>query len=89
MDGHHYPAGLMVEPIFGVDVARVANGAARQAGYIHVGVCSNLSHHEDKAGRDGRLTGYAGCGIVREDGIQYRVRYLVAQLVRVSLRHRF
>ena len=55
---------------------------------VDVGTGSDLARDEDRAGRRRGLACDARIGVVDQDGVEHRVRDLVAQLVGMALRDR-
>ncbi len=89
VNGDGYAAGLVVESVAGVYVTGVPDCVADDGGDVHIGIGGNLTHDDDEAGGGADLAGDARPGVVGDDGIEHRVRYLVAELIRVSLCDRF
>ena len=82
-------AGVAVEAVLGSVVAYIADDAARNLCYVNVALCADLAHDVDKAGGNGRFAGDAAVGVFFEYRVKYRVRDLVADLIGMSLGHRF
>ena len=65
-------------------IADVAEGLTDNVWDIHIAVRGDLAHDHDHAGRGDALAGDAGGFVLCQDGIQYAVGNLVADLVGMS-----
>jgi len=65
-----HAAGVGIEPIGGVVVADVVDGAARDALNVHVGLGGDFAGHNASAGGDQHFARHAAGGIVRQDRVQ-------------------
>ncbi len=84
---HDHRAGLRVEAHGCVRVADPADRVARDLLEIKVRLRRDLAHDEAQPGRHGRLAGDAAHRVLREAGVQHRVRDRVADFIRMSLCH--
>ena len=82
-------AGVTVKAVLGTVIANAADDIAGDAGNVHIAVGGDLTHDVDKAGGAGGLTGHAGTGVLLQNGIQYGVGDLVADLVGMPFGDRF
>src|SRR5207253_8731636 len=87
-DRGEYAAGPVVETVIGIRVADVLHDAAHEARNVDVRVRRDLARDEDDARGCRGLARHARVGILAETLVEHRVRNLVAELVRVSLRDR-
>ena len=81
--------GIAVETVLGPIVSDVADHTAGNLLDVYVTVGADLAHDVHETGGRCGLTGYTSVGILFQDGIQHRVRNLVADLVRMSFRDGF
>ena len=81
----HDAAGVRVEAPLRVRVADLGDLLAHERGNVDVGLGRDLARHHDEAGRDQRLARDPAGRVVREHGVEHRVRDLIRDLVRVAL----
>src|ERR1700675_4728027 len=70
-------------------VANASDGVADGALDVKLGVCSHLADYHAKALGDGGLAGDSCVGVLSQHPVEDSVRDLVADLVRMTLCHRF
>src|SRR5437764_7900921 len=78
-------ARLVIEAVLGSRVSDVADDAARDAGVIDLGLGRNLASDDYQAGCQQRLARNARRWVLSQRGVENRVRYLVGDLVGVTL----
>src|SRR5215467_14324857 len=81
--------GAIVKAIISIDVAHLLNGFAHYGRHVDPGARGDLACDQYEAGRGGRFTCDARCGVLREDGVKHAIGNLVTQLIGMALRHRF
>ena len=82
-------AGIAVKAVLGAVVADVADDLPRDLGDIHIAVGGDLAHDVyQTSGRRG-FAGYAAIGILGQNGVQYGIGDLIADLVGMTLGHGF
>ena len=89
VDGRDDRTGVGVEAELAARVPDVGDRLAHHVLVVDDGVRRDLAGDEGDAGRDERLAGHAALRVLREDGIEDRIRDLVGDLVRVTFRDRF
>ena len=65
-----HAAGVAIEPVGGVVVADVLDGAARDPRHVHVGLGGDLAGHDAGAGGDQDFARHAPRWVVRQHGVQ-------------------
>ena len=88
IDRRDHRAGVAVEAEIAVVVADLVDRPADDLGDVDVGRRRDLAGDDDQPRVDQRLAGDPAARILREDGVENAVGDLVADLVRVTLRHR-
>ena len=78
-------AGRRVEAPLGVGVANLRDPFPHELGNVDVDVGGDLTGDDDEPGGDQRLAGNAPLGILRQNGVEDRVRDLVGDLIGVPL----
>ena len=82
-------AGQAVEAVLGPVVADLHHLFAHDLLDGHVGRGGDLAHHHHHARGGAAFAGHMGLRVLFQYGVQHRVGDLVADLVRMSLSHRF
>mgnify|MGYP000778612445 CR=1 FL=1 len=82
-------AGLAVKAVLGTVITDIPDNFPGDLGNIHVAAGGDLAHDVYQAGGSGGLAGHASVGVLGQNGVQHRVRDLVADLVGVALGHGF
>ncbi len=82
-------AGLPIEAHLGRVVSDVLDRVANDLGHLHVSVGGDFSGDKRQTGGHQCFAGNAAVLVLGDDGIQYGIRYLIGDLVRVPLGHRF
>ena len=85
VDGGDDGAGVAVKAELGPVIADVPHHLAGDLGDVHIAGGGDLAHHMDQAGGHRGLAGHPGLGVLGQDGVQHRVRDLVADLVGMPL----
>ena len=88
-DGIQDGAGSAVEAQVGAVVADVEDDVTDHVLEVNVSGRGDLAGDDGHAGLDHGLHSYPGVRVVRENGVEDGVRYLVCHLVRVSFRYGF
>ena len=89
LDRGNHGAGFGVEAVLGARVADVADDVAGNVGIIEHGLGGDFTGDHHQARRHQRFARHAPHGIFREHRVEYRVRNLIGNLVRVTFGHRF
>src|SRR5208283_1271493 len=89
LDGAHHRAGVRVKTEERIVVADLLDRFANKLVVVHVRGGGNFSGNDHQTCRDQRLARHATFGVLAHHFIQHRVRNLVGNFVRVTLRHRF
>src|SRR5262249_7102697 len=79
---------LGVEAVLAAGVADFLDRVAHDVLVVDLGVGRDFAGDEGEAGRDQRFAGNAADGILREDGVENRVRDLIRDLVGMPFGHR-
>ena len=82
-------AGIAVKAVLGAVITDIPDNFPGDLGNIHVAAGGDLAHDVYQAGGSGGLAGHASVGVLGQNGVQHRVRDLVADLVGVALSHGF
>ena len=82
-------AGIAVKAVLGAVITDIPDNFPGDLGNIHVAAGGDLAHDVYQAGGSGGLAGHASVGVLGQNGVQHRVRDLVADLVGVALGHGF
>ena len=82
-------AGVAVKAVLGSVIADISDNAACYLRNVDIALGAYLTHDVDKAGGNGRLACDAAVGVLLEDSVKDSVRYLVADLIGMSLGYRF
>jgi hypothetical protein len=85
VDGCQDGARLPVKRIYRVRIAYLTNGVAHDVGDVHVRIGGDLPGDQRQPRGNERLARNARFRILRQDGIQNRIRYLVCDFVRMPL----
>jgi hypothetical protein len=88
LDRDEHPAGRAIQSRAGVVVPDVEDDFADARRDVDIGGARHLPRHHDEAALDQRLAGDAAGRVLSYKSIQYPVRDLVGQLVRVAHRNR-
>ena len=89
INGGNHAAGITVKAVFSPVIADLPDNLPGNLVNVHIAACGNLTHNVDQTGAGCGLAGDPALGVLGHDGIQHRVRYLIADFVRMSLGHRF
>ena len=89
MQSAHHSAGIAVEAVFSLVVADSVHCVPHDFLYVHIGVIGThfSAHNHQTSGAEG-LAGHLCLGVLTQKFVQYRIRNLVGNLVRVSLGNR-
>ena len=82
-------AGVAVKAVLGPVVADLPHHLAGDPGNVHIAAGADLAHDVQQARGGGGLAGHTAVGVLGQDGVQHRVGDLVADLIGMSLGHRF
>ncbi len=82
-------AALVVDAVLGVVVADALDGVAHDLDVVDVGGRGDLARQQHQSGGAEGFRGDPRFGILRKQGIQDGVRYLVGNLVGMTFRNRF
>ena len=82
-------AGLGVEAELAARVADLGDGRADDLLVVHDGGRRDLAGDDRQAGRDERFARHAAGRVLRQNGVQNRIRDLIGDLVGMSLGDRF
>jgi hypothetical protein len=85
VDRDDHAARVGVEAVLRAVVADLVDLRAHGARDVHVGLGRDLAGDDDQTGGDQRLAGDTPERVLREDGVEDRVRDLVGHLVRMAL----
>ena len=72
-----------------VHVSDVLDRVAHDLGNVHIAVGGKLAHHEHHSRGGAAFDRHAGIFVLGEDGVQHRVRDLIAHLIGMTFRHAF
>ena len=89
VEPHLEGEGIGVKAVFGAGVADAAHRFAGDGLVIGVNGAGDFAHNHQKVGGSDRFRRHTAVGVGGEDGVNDRVRYSVADFVRVPLGHRF
>ena len=88
VDRREHGAGLGVEAVLAARVADVGDRVAHDLLVIDDGAGRDLAGDNGEAGRDERFARDAAHRVLREDGVENRIRNLIGDLVGMSFGHR-
>ena len=87
MYGRQHRAGIGVEAKFGVGIAHTPHHIPNDRLKIDGGRGSDFASDQDQACRDERFASHAPLGILRQNGVEHAIGYLIGDLVWMSFRH--
>ena len=85
---HRHTAGIGVKSHTGAGVADIAHRGAHDVLDVGIAFAGHLTEHEELSDRGAGLHGDMGMRILREHIVENRIGNLVADLIRMALRHR-
>ena len=88
IQSHHDGTDIAVEARLCIIVTDLVHGPAHNGRYVQICSGGNLPSHQNEARAAGRLAGHPAHGILLHACIQNRIRHCIAELIRMSLRHR-
>ena len=87
IDRRQHRACLCVKTVLASGVSDLPDGITNDLRDIDVSLCGDLTHDQNHSGGRAGLAGYTAHRILPHQFIQYRIRYGIAHLVRMSLCH--
>src|SRR5690606_12508952 len=89
VEGDQHGTVLAVEAHAAIVVADVEDGLADDVGVVDHGIGGDLAGDHRHAGVDHDLTGHAGLGVLRQDGVEDGIGTVVGDLVGMAFAHGF
>ena len=87
IDGNQHSAGGTIKAIFGAVVADIDHRLPGDLGNIHIAAGGDFSYNMDLAGSHQGFAGDSGIRVLFQDGIQYRIRDLIGDFIRMAFRN--
>ena len=86
---HHNAAGIGVKSVFGLGITDFPYGIAYDFLDVHIGVCGDFAHHQNKARGGTGFTGHTAHGILLHQCVKHRIGNRIAHFIGMPFRYGF